>query len=279
MSQSRASSSSRASIDLRPRAASPLDLLGSSPEFGDFVDFQSRPRHDSSFDGIAGPSQHQQQIIRDTPLIDLMSDEPFPDQQWQPKSHEPLHIQLPPRPSEISPDYNPPLRSPRRLSIFANSGPGSPPQLSEIVFHPAQEAKPTALRNGQNGSAQSKLFNTLTTTSRLASKWKSSADHNTFNQLSPHAGPTPTAQPIDISHSTPFAPWDRGSGGYIPPAGAPGFLPEADGSVDTFNKVKDFSGTSLWGRRDATEAVLSPRVADQVRSSLDLSIRRHAIPR
>ena len=123
----------------------------------------------------------------------------------------PIHVSLPPRPSEISPDYAPPVHSPPHLSrISSFPGPSSPPSVSnvgrDIIFHPAVEIEKTkpnkSLSQSYNGGsphpvfnrhskdhaenpldtptsrgpAQTKLLNALTNTAKLASKWKSVID-------------------------------------------------------------------------------------------------------
>jgi hypothetical protein len=265
MSQYQASSSSNVDYRSRHRAASPVDLLGSSPEFGDFVDSGPRAQDDLLLDQASiHVQQYRHRPVDSRPLIDLMSDEPFPEKAWHADdANGSLHIQLPPRPSEITPDYNPPIRSPRRLSDFAFSGPGSPPQVSDIVFHATPKSNP---HRNPSGNAQSKLINTLATTSKLASKWKSAIDHIPSGQAtSSFTTPTPTAKPIDISHTTPFVSRDRGSGSYIPPSGAPGFVPEDPSPQEPQQNDRDFADTLLIGRRGTTEPVLSTHIADKVR--------------
>lgn len=158
----------------------------------------------------------------------------------------PDHIHLPPRPSEISPDYVPPLRSPRRLSSFSFPGPSSPPQLSEIVFDPLENAGPP--RNF--GTAQSKLFNTLATTTKLASKWKTVLDPNLYNTPDRHP-PSATALPIDVNHASPFA-YTHASPSRTTASSAP--HPRS---------TLEWSGTVLSGRRSATSSVLTSSIADQ----------------
>ena len=141
---------------------------------------------------------------------------------------EAMHINLPPRPSEISPDYAPPL-SPRRSSqIFSSLGTGPQPLVPDagrdIIFHTSfdsQSNKQVAkvdrspsiqhASDGHNkeltvfgsespshhGSAQSILFNTFANTTKLAAKWKhvleSSAIPPPGMQTQPH-------QPIQGHH-------------------------------------------------------------------------------
>ena len=238
-----------------PRQPSP-DLLGSSPDFGDFesahTNTKSIPASETRSFGRTPLSQQ--------PLIDLLDDEPLPDTPWPPDTSRPLHITLPPRPSEISPDYEPPVRSPRRLSQLSFPGPSSPPQLSEVVFHRAHEYdSPTQT---SLGNAQAKLFNTLATTTKIASRWRSTLDHHTF--IPPAVGvperPSDTAVPIDINHTSPFMHLDTP---YVPPTGAPGFTP-TKGLSRPNGGIEDWSGTKLVGRRAGTSPVLDSSLADSV---------------
>jgi hypothetical protein len=271
-----------------PARSTPVpDLLGSSPDSSlDFGDFESAQPPSSS--QLRANGHHRRPSHN---LIDLLSDEPLPSSpvqqsSWPPNaeagpSSTPLHIHLPPRPDEITPDYvpAPPLRSPRRLSQLSFSGPGSPPQLSDIVFHPAPESRPGSTRSSTGANAQSKLFNTLATTTKLASKWRASIDPNLFHPPSPSTAslhpqsqsPTPTALPIEVTHTSPFAPSDRHPGTYIAPSGAPAFRPETMAPDTQLHIHHEWAGTTLEGRRESTAPVLQPIIADQVRRNLGFS--------
>lgn len=258
----------------------PPDLLGSSPDSSfDFGEFESAQPALSSRPHTNGHGPRQSHN-----LIDLLTDDPLPDPFhshpiWSSNaeagpSSAPLHVRLPPRPDEITPDYvpPPPLRSPRRLSQLSFSGPSSPPQLSDIVFHPASESRSGPSRSNTGSHAQAKLFNTLATTTKIASKWRASVDPNLFHPPSPseasqHQGshsPTPTALPIEVTHTSPFACADRYPGAYIPPSGAPAFRPEAPTSFSQQASHHEWAGTVLAGRRESTSPVLQPVIADQV---------------
>ena len=270
-----------------PTHTQPPDLLGSSPDSSfDFGEFESAQPASSSFSSRPQANGHYRRQSHN--LIDLMSDEPLPSPpqhlSWPPNaeagpSSAPLHIRLPPRPDEITPDYvpPPPLRSPRRLSQLSFSGPSSPPQLSDIVFHPASETRPGPSRANTGSNAQAKLFNTLATTTKIASKWRTSIDPNLFHPPSPSNAlpqqqtnsPTPTALPIEVTHTSPFASADRHSASYVAPSGAPAFRPEAVASKPQQPALHEWTGTILNGRRDSTSPVLQPIVADQVRLSQD----------
>ena len=218
---------------------------------------------------------------------------------------DPMHVNLPPRPSEISPDYAPPLLSPRRLSqVFSSHGPGPQPQVSDagrdIIFHPsfdpqsseqgAEVARPASTRHSSGGQstvsgletssrhglAQSMLFNTLASTTKLAAKWKHvlepSAIAPSDMQNHPHQHvhghqtlfSSGIAQAIDITHSSPFASAQQIAGSYVPPGGAPGFDPSFLIAPIHVGQSDDFSGTRLLGRRDGTVSVLLHKDADKV---------------
>ena len=193
--------SSRRQQHRSPQLSSP-DLLGSSPEFGEFESARANIRDTYSGDPPRSSFHHDHPPGNGE--IDLLGDEPLATVQsmpWPP-DHKPLGIQLPPRPTEISPDYVPPFRSPRRLSqVFSFTGPGSPPQVSavegDILFHSTSsqgnkgayssrlstyqelDQRGTATKDDSlvaSSPAHTKLFNTLATT-KLGSKWKSALDH------------------------------------------------------------------------------------------------------
>ncbi len=101
--------------------------------------------------------------------------------------------------------------------------------------------------------------------------------------------PSATAAPIETTHHTPFArhssSWlnyrlapgaGAGPGSYVPPSGAPGFVPahaDADGNgwggrVEDVKEKGEWSGTRLLGRREGTYEVLDADAADAVRGSV-----------
>lgn len=227
-------------------------------------------------------------------------------------SSHPIHMHLPPRPDEITPDYVPPPPGlPRRISQpYTFPGPSSPPLLSdagrEIVFHPASEStqrneyslseqsrqtsssrfvsngcekdvlEPVQYTIRSSSPAHSKLFNTLATTTKLASKWKSALESSTTAALNGHSYPRPppsqpsdlhskTALPIAVTHTTPFASPEQVAGSYVAPSGAPCFDSRFTKAHEPVRPTEEvLSGIRLFGRREGTAEVLSPRIADQV---------------
>ena len=186
-----------------------------------------------------------------------------------------MHIQLPPRPDEISEDYvPPPMKSPRRMS-HQGAGPSSPPQVNPVGAHIFFHTKSPSfdlerkVELSPSSPAHSRLFNTLATTAKAASKWRTSVDPGMSapqhsSTYPPVTGPSSTAQPVDINHSTPFAPPEYVAGSYTAPSGAPGFKP-VETRIDHSKKhEEDYSGTELRGRRDNTTPVLAEDVADKV---------------
>ena len=182
------------------------------------------------------------------------------DEHHSPPRAAPVHIALPPRPTEMSPDYAPP----RRVSFAQNSvGPSSPPSFSyagnEIVFHPhvpsdgpsksprGRRVSGSAEMEGDDVWSQSgpssptrsqRMLHTIATSTKLASKWKSQV----HAQEDPHANgilttrqatQTWTAQPVDITHETPFMYAEVTPGSNAPPTGAPGFRPEPRKSISS----------------------------------------------
>jgi hypothetical protein len=108
--------------------------------------------------------------------------------------------------------------------------------------------------------------------------------------------PTPTAQPIEITHHTPFnlnssanqhSVYIPGTntiiqptGSYMPapPSGAPGFRNEQVGvwQGDKSQRRDDWGGTKLVGRREGTFQVLDDHAADAVRNKA-FSLSRRSI--
>lgn len=91
----------------------------------------------------------------------------------------------------------------RRLSLRA---PSSPPAVDDFVYHPHQEAGPST------SPIRSRLLDTLATTSKAASKWRQSIEHDLFD-------------PPPVTHISPFANAEQLAGSRIAPSGAPGFVP------------------------------------------------------
>ncbi|KAK6904580.1 hypothetical protein I203_105396 [Kwoniella mangroviensis CBS 8507] len=233
------------------------------------------------------------------------------------RSMSPVHIPLPPRPSEISPDYAPPppLKSPRRMSSpYFSLSLSSPPIVTDagndIIFHPAHQPKddgaaremrkvqqhdpgitimgssnPSSSSEGsdlrrtitRSPPHHSKLLDTLATTSKIASKWRSAITKSTFtpphnivpaeNQYiasTKHSEPVP----IDITHQSPFATAEQVAGSYRAPSGAPGFDPRQNASPRYNDKDDEWGKVTLSGRRDSTEPVLTSADAYKLRGNL-----------
>ncbi|WWC73233.1 uncharacterized protein I206_107199 [Kwoniella pini CBS 10737] len=237
----------------------------------------------------------------------------------------PIHVTLPPRPSEISPEYVPPLRSPRRMSSFSFSL-SSPPIVTDagndIIFHPSHQPvddnaasemrkvqarsdstygsfspsspekylQDSGLRRSVTRSPphQSKLLDTLATTTKIASKWRSAISNSTF--VPPHHSSLPEQHstpglshaepiPIDVTHQTPFATPEQIAGSYRPPSGAPGFNPHqvADAKHNDQNE-DEWGQIRLKGRRESTAPVLQAADAHRLRRHLpprQLSLDQH----
>ncbi|WVQ93343.1 hypothetical protein IAU59_000411 [Kwoniella sp. CBS 9459] len=231
-------------------------------------------------------------------------------------SHGPqhtIHITLPPRPTDMPADYVPPLRSPRRMSSHLFSpGLGSPPIISDagndIIFHPThpvkedaltemrkvQQAKSASVVAGQSESPDdsflgrtlsrspphhSKLMDTLATTTKLASKWRSALTTSTFAasegerpglvQRNHPLSQTPEPTPIDINHNTPFATAEQIAGSYTAPTGAPGFDSHSRSSqIRRAGASDDWGHVTLLGRRDGTSPILNVADADELRQHI-----------
>lgn len=277
--QRQTSSSSR--IKASASSASPsAHGRTSSSDFGDFA--RVVPSH------VA---------LQDDDLLRSFDDEPHPStspspvnqQQSRPGPSTPLHINLPPRPSEIRPDYIPPPRQARRPSqTYLFPGPSSPPLVTtvghDIVFHPSRgnddndvfgmQHQPPTTRASQTSSShptrtQSRLLNTLATTNKVASKWKSVLDPATFE--SPIDDLPSSSIPIGITHTTPFASAEQIAGSYSAPSGAPGFDPHAEGQQSrpgTGGGEGEWPNVVLLGRREGTHVVMTQSLADHLRRKL-----------
>ncbi|WVR09175.1 hypothetical protein IAU60_006237 [Kwoniella sp. DSM 27419] len=221
---------------------------------------------------------------------------------------EAVHVSLPPRPTDISPDYQPPLRSPRRMStdLFSRGGMGSPPIISdagnEIIFHPeykgrSEDAMADVLglrRSTSIGHSdaqdpfyrqtlsrspprQSSLLQNLATTTKLASKWRSALTPSTHT---PHDDKGDSQQsrqgsnrsnempPLDVTHVTPFASAEHVAGSYTAPSGAPGFNARERAEIRHDEKDEDWGGVLLMGRRESTMPVLTGQDATALRPHL-----------
>lgn len=178
--------------------------------------------------------------------------------------------------------------SPSRSRFLINApfpGPSSPPRVSEsgseILFHAPSSMDEAAtqfrrLRRLSNDDfnrtksaphpgngvphTQHSLLDALATT-KVASRWKRSVLNPLRSEPEP---PSKTAVPIDVNHSSPFASVDQIAGrNYVAPSGAPGFRPVSESSHKA-NDEDEWASTTLEGRRDTTEPVLSIQQAQSV---------------
>lgn len=187
------------------------------------------------------------------------------------------------------------------------------------VFHDDSEEthhtspKRPSLDPSQGPGWRHTLSSTLGNTLKAKSKWKTVVGPSTFHPHSPGLNtgyalhghddptfpaentPTPTAKPIAITHSSPFAPTPAATPGsaslgnpfYNPLSGAPGFT-----RSDTYlassrpreevlvperreEEQREWRGTRLLGRREGTDVVLDSDAADAVRRFV-VEITTHA---
>ena len=216
----------------RPQRLSSPRRRESSWEFGDFAAAPpTQPQSQlgegdllGSFDNLShATSSHSNTLTvsTSTTSTDLLDDEGWSDffahQQHTrpPEPMKPMVIDLPPRPSEISPDYVPPPGPPRRMSRsrLSFSGPSSPPLVSHVGGDFNYRPTPESQRNTSGSSSsntrqhdtaprhsspptrsptQSKLMHTLATTTKMASKWKTVLDPSMFHPLTDHPQSHPT---------------------------------------------------------------------------------------
>lgn len=226
--------------------------------------------------------------------------------QEEPHDQRPVKIVLPPRPDEISPDYIPPLRSPRRLSFpYLSAGPSSPPHVSDaggdIIFHsalaetgsvPQGKASSSSLGRRDSGTleadshdwtdkegfaslpplggAHAKLLHSLTATKKVAAKWRSVLEpsDSSLGAHLPGARTTPsfTAEPIDVTHTTPFRSNGPISAAYVAPSGAPGFRLDVPGALHRPTEASEHNTrpVNLISRHQSTQPVLSAGEAREV---------------
>jgi hypothetical protein len=307
----------------RPQRTSSSHRREPSWEFGDFSAAPSPQPHTTlgegdllgSFENLshaetAKPSA--QPVSTSTTSTDLLDDEGwsefFTHQQHTrpPEPIKPMVIDLPPRPSEISPDYVPPPAPPRRMSRkrLSFSGPSSPPLVSHIggdfTYRPTPESQRNASSSTTNSThqsetsprhssppmrspTQSKLMHTLATTTKMASKWKTVLDPSMFHPLpDEHSSPSyqvrtgfdhepparSTAEIIEVTHTTPFATREQVAGSYTAPVGAPAFNANEKRGQRHGEAVSEWPDTKLVGRRAGTSELLTPHVADSLRQAL-----------
>lgn len=306
-----------------PRPSSP-HRRESSWEFGDFaVAPPAQPQASlgegdllGSFENLShanSSSSNTQTVSTSTTSTDLLDDEGwsefFTHQQHTrpPEPIKPMVIDLPPRPSEISPDYVPPPHGPpRRMSRkrLSFSGPSSPPLVSHIggdfAYRPTPESQRDTSGSTSGGikqhdtvprhssppvrsPTQSKLMHTLATTTKIASKWKTVLDPSMFHPLTDQPPSSPlsvlrafdyepparsTAEAIEVTHTTPFATAEQVAGSYIPPAGAPAFNGNEKQGQRRGDVVSEWPEIKLVGRRLGTSEILTPHIADSLRPAL-----------
>lgn len=293
----------------------------------EFGDFSAAPSHQpqtklgegdllGSFENLShadSTKSNAPTVSTSTTSTDLLDDEGwsefFTHQQHTrpPEPIKPMVIDLPPRPSEISPDYVPPPHGPpRRMSRkrLSFSGPSSPPLVSHVGGDFAYRPTPESQRNNSGTTSsssrqhetsprhssppiqsptQSKLMHTLATTTKLASKWKTVLDPSMFHPLTDEnpprfpsipiafdhePPPRSTAELIQVTHTTPFATREQVAGSYIAPGGAPAFNGNEKESQRRKDVAAEWPDTKLVGRRPGTSEVLMPHLADSLRQAL-----------
>ncbi|WVN87759.1 uncharacterized protein L203_102954 [Cryptococcus depauperatus CBS 7841] len=198
----------------------------------------------------------------------------------------------------------------RRLSSTFLSNPSSPPLLTDagndIVFHPSQATSYTAMQSMQkvqekqtgatnappnvrrkktspedkinqtlpHSPSHSLFLNSLATTTKLASRWRSvitqGANPSQANGNTPgyQLSPTLYTEPLPVTHETPFASAEELAGSYVAPTGAPGFNNRERKSGAHLQENDEWSPVKLLGRREISEKVLGPSDAQKLRICL-----------
>ena len=270
------------------------DLLGSFEDLQDVKIGQSAPQTKTIMS--QGPSRTEADLLADEGWTDFFSQQAITR---PPEPHKPMTIDLPPRPDDMPADFVPPPVPPlpRRMSQkrLSFSGPSSPPLVShvggDIMFRPTPEwhqpkrdatHPPRTTSPPLRSPSQSKLMNTLASTTKIASKWKTVLDPSMFHPPSNHPprGYSTSsldleppirsyADPIEVTHTTPFATAEQIAGSYIPPGGAPSFNSREKKPIRDVEKPEEkWPDTKLVGRRVGTTEILTPHLADSLRQSL-----------
>ena len=265
------------------------DLLGSFEDLQDIKNdhFDLFPRE---------PQRAEADLLADEGWTDFFSQQAITR---PPEPHEPMIIDLPPRPDEMPVDFVPPPVPPlpRRMSQkrLSFSGPSSPPLIShaggDILFRPTPEwhqPKRDATHPPKTSSpplrspSQSKLMHTLATTTKIASKWKTVLDPSMFHPPNIHSSrgystssmdlepPIKSySDPIEVTHTTPFATAEQIARSYIAPVGAPSFDSREKKAARNDEMTEEkWPDTRLVGRRMGTAEILTPHLADALRQSL-----------
>jgi hypothetical protein len=270
------------------------DLLGSFEDLND-AKSSSAPTNNYSGSG-SGNGRTEADLLQDEGWTDFFAHHSITK---PPERAKPMTIDLPPRPDEMPADYVPPTpperMSQKRLSF---SGPSSPPLVShiggDITFRPTPEwhrepviSETHPQRPSQSSSprspSQSKLMHTLATTTKMASKWKTVLDPSMFHPPSnqpPSRGFSRSSldleppvrsytDPIEVTHTTPFATAEQLAGTYIPPSGAPSYDWREKKEIRREDLLNEkWPDTKLVGRRAGTAEILTPHLADSLRQSL-----------
>ncbi|KAL7421153.1 oxidation resistance protein 1 [Cryptotrichosporon argae] len=162
----------------------------------------------------------------------------------------------------------------RRIRRYSNdqlagSAPHRKASLGDVAAPQHLQHSPLAASQPASPSAGKRLVNTLTTTTKLASKWRAAVGPALFDD--PRDEPPPqsrTALPIDITHDSPFATPEQLAGSYVAPSGAPAFSASASGARVKVDVGEGYAGTKLLGRRELTTPVFMGNDADQLRATL-----------
>jgi hypothetical protein len=268
------------------------DLLGS---FDDLQDAKnSRSTTQSTVSSNQGTHRTEADLLADEGWTEFFSQHAITR---PPEPIKPMIIDLPPRPDDMPADFVPPPVRPRRMS-HSFSGPSSPPLVShiggDITFRPTPEwhQPPQHDKAGTSSNSvlpparspsQSKLMHTLASTTKIASKWKTVLDPSMFHPPSNHPPPRGLStsswdlespirtytEPIEVTHTTPFATAEQIAGSYIPPGGAPSFNSHEKKQVRDSEKAEEkWPDTKLVGRRAGTAEILTPHLADSLRQAL-----------
>lgn len=228
---------------------------------------------------LRSPPRRMSQVLSSRPPLSppLMSAGAADDDLlWQ----SPSQLGLAEEPSTSFGEADDSMKRWRKASFSGESGSHSP-FTGPSSLRSQTMPKPSSPRTSRGSPSHnaSGLLNTLATTTKIASKWKTVLGPSTFTPPTPGStadymdnAPTPSSMPTSINHDTPFSHRQGSYHAYVPPSGAPGFKgdDEEKRALEWIQRERasvqnpEWTGTKLLGRRSETRVVMDELAADAV---------------